>query len=105
MANVSSRFIALGLRRSYTLAVKNAQMRNMVSLLKVAGVLLIVYAVVCFMVNFGLWHPLVVGDIVTLWNPLRLVTPAIPILEDVLNVVFAVIWSFAMFLIGLILLK
>ena len=77
----------------------------MVSLLKIAGVLLIVYAVFCFMVNFGLWHPFVIGDIAALWNPLRLVTPAIPILEDVLNVVFAVIWSLAMFIIGKILVK
>lgn len=85
----------------------------MIKILKIIGVLLIVYSVFCGMVNLGLWHPWGIGDITALWNPLSLITPSlvgnIPFISDAIawlvNGVFAVIWSIAMFIIGLILLK
>ena len=44
---------------------------------KVIALLLIFVAAVCFSVNFGLWHPWIIGSLRWLWNPLSVLVPSI----------------------------
>jgi hypothetical protein len=75
---------------------------------KVVGLLLVLTAGACLLVNFGIWHPWLLGDVAWLWNPLSLFTPGlvgdIPLISGglafLLNGVFAVIWSVVLFVIG-----
>jgi len=81
--------------------------------IRLLGVFLLVYAVACFLVNFGFWRPWVFADVAWFWNPFSLLTSkfvgGIPIisggLTSVVNGVFSVIWSIIMGVVGLILVK
>lgn len=77
------------------------------------GLLLVFAAIVCFLVNFHLWTPWLVGGLQWLWNPLSLLTPriigaigSIPLLGNglvaVWNYLFALAWSFMLLIIGVL---
>lgn len=76
------------------------------------GVLVLLYAIACGLINFGLWHPWLIGNFTVVWNPPSLLTPQIvgnvPIiggsLGAILNGVFAAIWSLIMLIFGGVLL-
>jgi hypothetical protein len=79
-----------------------------VGTLRIFGALLVLYAIACFLVNFGIWHPWLLDKLTWLWNPLSFLTPrlvrSIPFISSVLawivNGVFAVIYSAVIFVIG-----
>jgi hypothetical protein len=89
--------------------------------LKIFGLLLMFTAIASFIVNFALWNFWIFENLSFLinlvpgwfWNPLSLLTSRIvgdiPVvswgLGWVLNYVWAVVWSFALFIVGLILVK
>jgi len=82
--------------------------------IKLFGLLLILYAIAAFLVNFRIVHVLFFTySYAWLWNPLSLLTPNVvgriwlvsAALAAVVNFFFSVIWSIAVFLFGVILVK
>jgi len=82
--------------------------------IKLFGLLLILYATAAFLVNFRIVHVLFFTySYAWLWNPLSLLTPNVvgriwlvsAALAAVVNFFFSVIWSIAVFLFGVILVK
>jgi hypothetical protein len=77
---------------------------------KLFGALLLFVSVVLFLINFGIWRPALIYDLlpVWLWNPFSLLTPRIvgdiPLISGsigwILNYVFALVYSAVMFVIG-----
>jgi hypothetical protein len=90
-------------------AVRDADPRKPGGSLKLFGLLLILAAVVCFLVNFDILHLWLLDKLTWLWNPLSLLTTKLvghtwlisSALAWMLNGIFALIWSIALFIIGL----
>jgi len=80
---------------------------------KALGFLLILYAIVAGLRNFGLWSPWFLGDIAILWNPIAVLALGkgvpIPLIGDYLATIIsglvAGFYSFVLFILGLFMLK
>lgn len=77
---------------------------------KAIGVVLLLYGLFCFLVNFGVWKPPFVGDVHVLWNPIDAVCTGsivggIPLIAEAIAVllryVFALIYSAVVGFVGL----
>ena len=80
---------------------------------KTIGFIVLLYSLVCFLINFNIWQPALIGSIHILWNPLSVlltdkIIGGIPLigglLGGVLNYIFALSYSGFLGIVGLILL-
>jgi|SRR5208337_3080771 hypothetical protein len=81
--------------------------------LRAIGVIILIYAAVALLNNWGIWHPWLISNLTWLWNPLSLLTPHLVghtfLLSNfaawLLNGIFTAFWPFIAGIIGLVLVK